>query len=607
MKLIKRLLKYATPIHHYIPEYLIYTLLGIIFGLINFTMLIPMLNIMFGMEKALEPVARPAFELSINYFVSLFNYYFVHIISTRGNIYALGFVCVIILAATVLSNLFRYLSVRVLIRLRLNVMERLRNDLYTKLTNQSLAYYHIRTKGSILSTITNEVQEIESSLINALQVWLKDPFIVIIYFSILFYISPSLTLFTILFLPVSGLLIASVTGKLRKLSYFNFDQLGKITSHLEETISGIRIVQSFAAENYAIGKFRKMNQEFSRTSRDMFNRKELTSPLSEMLGIIVVVTIVMYGGYLLTTNQSPLTGSLFLTYLALYSQIIQPLKNISNASSNIQKGIVASESIFAMLDEPIRIKETESASTKQNFSHSIELRNVHFRYGSSEVLTNINLNIEKGKTIALVGESGAGKSTLADLIPRFYDVTDGSIEIDGKDLRDFKLSDLRSLIGMVTQEAILFNDSVLANISFGDPNADRERAEAAAKAANAHNFIMELEQGYDTSIGDRGLRLSGGQRQRLTIARAIYKNAPILIMDEATSALDTESERLVQDAVDRMMENRTSIVIAHRLSTIRHADEIIVLRKGEIIERGKHEELMARTGYYRKLVEMQAS
>ncbi|HEU0110662.1 MAG TPA: ABC transporter transmembrane domain-containing protein [Flavisolibacter sp.] len=605
MKVIRRLLKYATPLHHYIPEYIIYTVLGILFGLINFTMLIPILNIMFGVTKTEVVQQPPDFSLSIQYFTSLFNYHFTNIIATKGQMYALAFVCVIIFSATVFSNLFRYLAVKVLIRLRLNTMERIRNELYSKLTHQSLYFYHNSKKGNILSTITNEVQEIEASLINALQSWLKDPFIVIVYFIGLFYISPQLTLFTIIFLPVSGLLIASITNKLKKISYFSVDLLGKILSHTEETLSGIRVIQSFAAENYSINRFKKINREFSKTSRSMFSRKELTSPLSELLGILVVVTIVMYGGYLLTTNQSELTGSQFIAYLALYSQIIQPLKTLSNASSNVQRGIVAGEKIFSLIDEPVRIQEKKDAVHKDVFSEKIELKNVSFRYHKQYVLNNINLTIQKGKTIALVGESGSGKSTLADLVSRFYDPTEGEILVDGIKLEDIRLNDLRSLISFVSQEAVLFNDTIFNNIAFGTENADKEEVYKAAAIANAHSFIELSDEQYNTFIGDRGMKLSGGQRQRLTIARAVFKNAPILILDEATSALDTESERLVQDAINKMMKNRTSIVIAHRLSTIRHADEIVVLQKGEIVERGTHEELLHRQGYYFRLVQMQ--
>jgi subfamily B ATP-binding cassette protein MsbA len=605
MKVIKRLLKYATPLHHYLPEYIIYTLLAVVFGLINFTMLIPILNILFGTAKTVTISHLPEFSFSINYFIDLFNYHFSNIIASKGKLYALGFVCAIIFMAALLANLFRFLAIKVLIRLRLNMMERIRNELYTKLTHQSLHFYQTSKKGDILSAVTNEVQEIENSLINALQAWLKEPFIVIIYFIGLFYISPTLTLFTIIFLPVSGLLIASITNKLRRYGHYNLGLLGKILSHTEETISGIRVIQSFAAENYSINRFKKINREFSRTSKKMYSRRELTMPLSELLGITVVVIIIMYGGYLLATNQSTLTGSLFITYLALYSQIIQPLKNISQASGNVQRGIVAGEKLFSLLDEPIKIEEKEHTIEKLSFNDSIELQNVSFRYTTQDVLSEINLSIPKRKSIALVGESGSGKSTLADLISRFYDPSGGSIFIDGINLKDIKLTHLRNLISFVSQDAVLFNDTIFNNIAFGDPDASLEKVKHAAVIANAHSFIEETDNGYDTIIGDRGMNLSGGQRQRLTIARAVFKDAPILILDEATSSLDMESERLVQEAINNMMQHCTSIIIAHRLSTIRHVDEIIVLQKGVIVERGNHDQLLRKQGYYSRLVQLQ--
>jgi subfamily B ATP-binding cassette protein MsbA len=404
---------------------------------------------------------------------------------------------------------------------------------------------------------------------------------------------------------VSGLLIASITNKLRRYGHYNLGLLGKILSHTEETISGIRVIQSFAAENYSINRFKKINREFSRTSKKMYSRRELTMPLSELLGITVVVIIIMYGGYLLATNQSTLTGSLFITYLALYSQIIQPLKNISQASGNVQRGIVAGEKLFSLLDEPIKIEEKEHTIEKLSFNDSIELQNVSFRYTTQDVLSEINLSIPKRKSIALVGESGSGKSTLADLISRFYDPSGGSIFIDGINLKDIKLTHLRNLISFVSQDAVLFNDTIFNNIAFGDPDASLEKVKHAAVIANAHSFIEETDNGYDTIIGDRGMNLSGGQRQRLTIARAVFKDAPILILDEATSSLDMESERLVQEAINNMMQHCTSIIIAHRLSTIRHVDEIIVLQKGVIVERGNHDQLLRKQGYYSRLVQLQ--
>ena len=605
MKVIRRLLHFASPLRHYIPEYFVYTLLGILFGVINFSMLIPMLNILFGVTETDFPTQPPDFEVSITYLVQLFNYHFGQTITNHGKLYALGLVCAIVFAATLLANIFRYLAVRVLVRLRLNVMERMRTAIYEKLVVQSLQFYSNSKKGALLSTMTNEVQEIEYSLINALQVWLKEPFLVIVYFGVLFYISPTLTLFTIFFLPVSGLLIAALTKKLRKMGHFSVEGLERILSHTEETVSGIRVVQSFAAENYSAQRFRALNREFSRISKTMFGRRELSSPVSEFLGITVVVGIIMFGGYLLLTGRSSITGASFITYLALYSQIIQPLKGLSNASSNVQRGIVAAEKIFALLDEPVAITEKPNAVAKKEFTTSVTLQQVSFRYHTADVLKNINLTIPRGKSIALVGESGSGKSTLADLVSRFYDPTAGQVLLDGVDLRDIKLADVRSIISFVSQDAVLFNDTIFNNIAFGTVNADPAQVEAAARVANAHDFIQASEGGYQTIIGDRGLKLSGGQRQRITIARAVFKNAPIIVLDEATSALDTESERIVQDALSKMMAHRTSLVIAHRLSTVQHADEIVVLQKGELVEQGTHTALMNKRGYYYRLVQMQ--
>jgi subfamily B ATP-binding cassette protein MsbA len=607
MKVIKRLLQFVTPLRHYIPEYVIYTFFGIVFGLINFTMLIPMVNLLFGTTDQHIAQVPPKAAFSIKYLIDLFNYHFTKIINTpgQGKLYALGFVSVVVLASTMFANLFRFLAGRVIIRLRLTLIERLRTAVYEKLVNQSLQYFHNTRKGHLLSVMTTEVPEVEGTLVFALQVWLKEPFVVIAYFIALFYISPMLTLFTLVFLPISGLLIARVTRRLRKMGSYSAQLQEQIISHAEETISGIRVIQSFAAETYSSNRFWRMNREFSLNSRRMASRRELASPLSEFMGVGVFVCIILYGGYLLTTGDNSFEGAQFITYLALYSQIIQPLKSMSNAASNIHRGMVAADKIFTLLDAPVQITQKDGHVVKKEFTEAIVLQNVTFRYHTTDVLKNVSLVIPKGKTIALVGESGSGKSTMADLVSRFYDPTEGQLVMDGIPLSDINLTDLRSLISFVSQDAVLFNDTIFNNIAFGTENADPALVEQAARIANAHNFIIEADQGYDTIIGDRGLKLSGGQRQRLTIARAVFKNAPIIILDEATSALDTESERLVQDAIYKMMEDRTSLVIAHRLSTIRHADEIIVLQKGEIVERGRHEDLIALNGYYQKLVQMQ--
>ncbi len=609
MKKILRLLSFGKPLRHYIPEYIIYTVLGILFGLLNFTLLIPIIRILFGQEAIkTNPATVPAFRFSVSYFSDFFSYHFARIINDKGPFTALIVVCSIIVVTTILANTCRYLAVRVLMRLRLKLLQNMRNALYSKLMSQSLSYYHWVKKGDIVSIITNEVQEIESSVINSLQVWLKDPLIVLVYFGVLFYMSPKLTLFTLFFLPVSGLFISHITKHLKKISRFSQDLYGRMVSFIDESITGIKVVQSFTAEEEMTHRFEKLNREFSRTSKRMFGKRELAAPLSEVLGVMVVVGVVIYGGYLLLRARGGnafLDGSQFITYLILYSQIIQPLKSISNTTTSLQRGLIAADKIFATLDAPVAVTEIPDAIEKEVFHNAIAIKNLSFNYTGRPVLKNIDLTIQKGKMIALVGESGSGKSTLADLLQRFYDPTEGAIYLDGTDIRQLKLQSLRKLIATVSQEAILFHDSVKNNIVFNGEENNKEMLERAAAIANAHEFIMQMDEQYETQVGDRGMKLSGGQRQRVTIARAVYKDAPILILDEATSALDTESERLVQDAINKMMQNRTCVVIAHRLSTVKHADEIIVLKQGEIAERGTHDELVAKNGVYKRLVDMQ--
>ncbi|WP_143304457.1 ABC transporter ATP-binding protein [Chitinophaga vietnamensis] len=609
MNTFKRLLRYATPLHHYIPEYVIYTLIGIVFGLVNFSMLIPLLDVLFKQVDTHEAVAvvkHPTFSFSVHYFVDLFKYYFNGYITGSDNkLKPLMFVCVIIVICTSIANIGRYMSARVIVRLRMVLLERIRNSLYTKLTNQSLSFYHDRKKGDILTTFASDVQEIESSVVNAIQVLLRDPFIIIAYFAALFYLSAKLTLFTIVFFPISGLLISYISKKLKQKGFFSQELLAKTLNISEESISGVRIIQSFSARQFMQKKFAGINRQFIKVSKSIYNQRELASPISEILGVVVIVILVMYGGSLVLSGDKMLTSSVFMTYLVFYSQILQPAKNISTAVTTLQKGLVSSERIFAILDAPITIADKPEAQPVNTFNSEIKYDHVSFKYDQQYVLKDIDLTIKKGQVIALVGRSGAGKSTMADLLPRFYDVTAGTVRIDGTDISNFKLDDLRGLVGVVSQQAILFNDTVFNNIAFGHPDANKEDVIRAAKIANAHEFIEQLDEGYDTAIGDNGMKLSGGQRQRLTIARAVFKNPPIMILDEATSALDTESEKLVQSALDKLMQNRTTIVIAHRLSTIQHATEIIVMDQGEIRERGTHDTLLAQNGIYKKLVEMQ--
>lgn len=604
MKILRRLIPYARPLHHFLPEYIVYTIFGILFGLLNVSLLIPVLQLLFD-KTAPEMPAKPEFSFSFDFLKDYFNYQFNHIIQDQGKFQALLFVCAIIAVSIMLANLFRYLAVRVMLRLRLKVLEGIRRDIYHTYLKQSLSYHHNQSKGELLTVMTSEVQEVESSVLNTLQIVLRDPFMVIAYFIALFYFSPTLTLFTLLFLPITGIVITLLTRKLKKLNYFSQEFLSRILSMTDESISGIKQIQSFVAQKLMLEKFGETNRAFSVHSKNLFGKKELASPISEVLGVFAALTLVGFAGYLILNNRSDLTGEQFLTYLIMYLQIIQPLKNLSQVSSTLQRGVVACEKIFSVVDLPVTIENPKEPVAKKDFQQHIHIDSITFRYEQKDILKKVDLFIEKGKTVALVGQSGSGKSTLVDLVVRFYDVQEGAIRIDGTDIRQLALEDLRSLIGTVSQDTFLFNDTIYNNIVFGNPNVSPEQVYEAARIANAHDFILQMENGYDTINGERGVKLSGGQRQRISIARAVLKNAPILILDEATSALDTESEKLVQQALNNLLSNRTSIIIAHRLSTVRHADEIVVLHEGEIRERGTHDELIQRNGYYKRLLDMQ--
>jgi ATP-binding cassette, subfamily B, bacterial MsbA len=605
MKILRRILAFAGTLRHYFPEYLLFTIVGIVLGLINFTLLIPVLEILFntGEENIVESL--PAFEPSISYFKQVFYYYLGINVAAYGKMGALIFVSIIIIISNLLANVFRYLAIKVIIRLRFNIMANIRRTLYDKYTRLHLSYYHKKKKGDLINTLMNEVSEIDHSLINSFQVFMRDPFTIIIYLFGLFYMSAELTLFTIVFFPVSAIIISTVTKKLKKIGRYSQELTVSMLSLVEETLSGLKIIQSFTAQKLFGDKFSKINQDFSKTGKSLYSKRELASPISEFSGILVVIGLVLYGGYLIIESRSALTGSMFIAYLAIYSQLLPPFKNLSGAFSQMQRGLVAGEKILGVIDEPEMVVDNPASVPKKSFDREINIQNISFGYNETKVLKNISINIPKGSTVALVGESGAGKSTLSDLIARFYDVNEGSINIDGIDIRQIQLHDLRSLIGIVTQDAVLFNDTVFNNIAFNNPNASIEEVTAAAKIANAHEFIEQLEDGYNTFIGDRGMRLSGGQRQRMTIARAVLKNPPVLILDEATSALDTESEKLVQDALEKLMKDRTSIIIAHRLSTVKNSDIIVVLKKGEVAETGSHTDLIAQNGYYARLVQMQ--
>lgn len=605
MKTFLRLLQLSRPYHHYVPEYIIYIFLYTIFSLFSFTLVMPLMDALFSTGQHTVVTRLPAFSLSVNYFKDLFYYHLTYYVNTTGKFGVLVYVCLVILVAVLLKNLFGFLSQKVLTRMRVNIVRMMREKLYLQFSSQSLRFYHNERKGDLLSTVSGDVVEVENSVVTSLQTVFRDPLQVIATFVTLFILSKQLTLFTLLVFPLSGYLISTITGRLKKKAVVGQGLLGRILNITEETLSGIRIIKAFNAEGFMRKKFEKENNEFANTVRSMQNQRELASPLSETMGVLVIIVIMIYAGNLILSGQTALKASAFIAYIALYFQIIAPAKNIANAFSVMPRGLAAGERVLRILDIPNTIEDKPDARSIHSFEKEITYQNVAFRYEQQDVLKDINLTIHKGKMIALVGKSGAGKSTMADLLPRFYDVTAGGILIDGQDIRDLKMHDVRGLMGMVSQEAILFNDTVFNNIAFGQPDADKDAVIQAAKIANAHEFIVQLENSYDTPIGDRGMKLSGGQRQRLTIARAIFKNPPILILDEATSALDTESEKLVQEALDKLMENRTTIVIAHRLSTIQHANEIVVLDKGEIRERGTHDELIALNGIYKRLVEMQ--
>lgn len=585
-----------------IALYILFNLLSIIFSLVSLAMLAPFLQLLFGKEKLLN--AKPGFSFSASGILDYLKYYLSTLIREHNEVYALGAICVIIIISVLFKNIFLYLSYRVLGPLRNRVMQRLRADLYSKILDLPIGYFTEQRKGDINSRMSNDANEIEWSVISTMEGLIRDPLTILIILCTLVFLSPQLSLFLLILLPVTGFIIGRVSRSLRKQSTRSQEEMGTLMSILDETLSGLRVIKAFNAEQLLRLRFFKSNETLTHIRNKMIFRRDLASPLSEFLGVMVLCCVLYFGGRL-ALGGNAIAPDTFITYIVFFVQIINPAKSLSTAFYNAQRGSAAIKRIEEIIQAPVKVVEAKNPVHLENFRTGIEFKNVTFAYDDVTILENINLRIPKGKTVALVGSSGAGKSTLADLVPRFHDVTSGELLIDGVNINQYSVESLRSKMGIVTQEPILFNDSIASNIRLSKPNADDAEVEEAARVANAHDFIMHKEEGYNTNIGDRGSKLSGGERQRLTIARAILKNPPILILDEATSSLDTESERLVQDAINKMMQNRTSIIIAHRLSTIRHADEIIVLRKGHIVERGNHEELLAVGGTYKRLVEMQ--
>ena len=605
MKDFKRLLAYAKPYRRFWPGYLVLSILSVIFGVVNYALIDPLLTVLFQPETIEVEVVKPAFSLDPAYFEEMFSYWLTKVMAASGMLKGLMFVCAFFVVASMLSNITRYLSQRILVNMRTYIMQNIRKDLFRKISSLHVGYFHNRKKGDILSSISNDVTEVQNGVADSFHVIFREPLLVLGFLGALFYMSPKLTMVTLLTLPFSALVIGKISRSLKRKAADTQSLMGRIVSHFEEAISGVRIIKAFNAQKYVTESFEDTNLKHKTSSRNMFNKQEMASPLSEFLGISVAAAVLFYGGWLQLNGQLGMDMPAFVVYIGFYWRVLEPAKAMSKAYASIQRGMVSGRRLFAILDAENPIKEYANAVPLKGFENKIEFRNVNFAYAQEPVLKDINLEIPKGKMVAIVGPSGGGKSTMADLLPRFYDIADGQILLDGKNIKDYTLESLISVMGIVTQEAILFNDTVYNNIVFGMEGVTPDDVERAARIANAHDFIMQMEQGYQTNIGDRGAKLSGGQRQRLSIARAVLKNPPILILDEATSALDTESERLVQDALTNLMKNRTSIVIAHRLSTIRNADEIVVLKEGEIIERGTHDTLIGAGGLYSNLCKLQ--
>ncbi len=603
MKDILTVLKYALKYKKYAFINLGFNIISIFLALFSFTLIVPFLQILFKQSELVTDYQ--VFEFSIKGLEHSFNYFLSTIILEYGELQALITVSIIMIISTLFKSIFAYLASFFMAPVMNGTVRDFQKKVYDKILELPLSYFSGEKKGDIMSRASVDIQEIKFTVTSFLEVAVKDPITIIFFLTYLIFTSPGLTLFVIIFLPVVGIVIGKIGKSLKRNSMKGQKKSGEILTTIEETLGGLRVIKAFNAEKFVTQKYSFLIAEFYRIMNKVTRRNSLSNPVSEFLGTSVIVTIIIFGGSLVLGKESTLTGASFITYIVVFSQILTPAKSLSRAYYSVKKGAASIERVNHILNAENNIKEKQNPIKISEFNSKIEFKNVSFKYAEDYVLKNINLIVNKGETVALVGQSGSGKSTLVDLLPRFYDIEEGEILIDGINIKELSIRSLRALMGNVNQEAVLFNDTISANISFGTENVGNSEIETAAKIANAHNFIEKTENKYQTNIGDRGGKLSGGQRQRLSIARAVLKNPPILILDEATSALDTESEKLVQDALNNLMKNRTSIVIAHRLSTVKYADKICVLQNGKIIEKGKHNELIEKNGTYKKLHDLQ--